>query len=105
MADAGEFPTPYNRVRAGVPVADEFGEETAAALELGPLWGVTEDVLASRERRDASERQFTSATIRLRNEPDVVAGDQLRDLSTGEVWDVLTVVVDTEDELRCEVEQ
>ena len=101
---AGEYETPFAWVRAGEPVADTFGEEHAADEQLGTLWGVAEDVAAVRETRDGVERQFTTATIRLRNYPDVVAGDQLRDLADGELWDVLTVVAG-DNEIACEVER
>ena len=45
-----------------------------------------------------------SATIRIRNYPDVVAGDVLREVGEGVEWKVLTVTAG-ENEISCEVER
>lgn len=85
--------------------ADTFGDRRAGDTYTpeGYLWGVIEDVSANREERKGANVQVTSATVRLRNYPAVVAGDRLQDLD-GNVWTVKTVAAG-DNEVTCDVEQ
>lgn len=77
------------------------GQKTDTFTAFGHLWGVTDDVVGGRASAKESERQVTTATVRLRNYPDVRAGDRLD--SAGTVWTVLHVVAGA-NEILCDVE-
>jgi head-tail adaptor len=70
---------------------DGFGQASDPFASQGFLWGVVEDLRGGRVTEQASEHDETTATIRLRNSPAVVAGDRLVDLGRGEAWRVLSV--------------
>ncbi|MDY3558120.1 head-tail adaptor protein [Gemmata sp. JC673] len=104
MARAGDY---RDRVQwlQRVKGKDGFGDRRAGDTwtDAGALWAAIEDVIANREGVKESEKQKTSATVRLRNYPGVVAGDKLQDLD-GNVWLVKTAV-NGDNELTCDVER
>jgi hypothetical protein len=106
MARAGAFIDRLEWLKR-LPTAkgDGFGQRPQGAFESkGHLWCAVEDIAANRETRKESERQVTTATIRIRNYPGVKAGDQLRDAILGQTWDVRSAV-ELDNETVCEVER
>lgn len=102
MPNAGEYDSRLAWLRKSPGEIDAFGQRFPGNPFLGHLWGVVEDVAASRETVNGSSRMVTSAMIRVRNYPALVAGDQLRDEGLGDVWTV-SVVWRGDDEVLCEV--
>lgn len=103
MAKAGDYQTRLQWMKRTKSTADGYGDRKATDIypSQGWLWCAIEDVAANRESRKEGERQVTSANVRLRNYPAIVAGDRL----AGEhVWTVLTVT-EGDNETICEVER
>lgn len=100
---AGDYRTRLTWLRTTLGTPDGFGQKPEETTALGSLWCAVEDVVANRESRKESERQITTATIRVRNYPDVRPGDQLRDDGESTTWTVLTAVAG-DNETLCEVE-
>lgn len=100
---AGKYPTRFEwrRKTAGTP--DTFGQKPKEHENLGSLWGAVEDLAANRTTEKESERQLTSATIRLRNYPEVAPGDLLREAGSGVEWSVRTAI-EGDNEIECEAE-
>lgn len=101
---AGEYTTLFTWLRRKQGEPDTFGEKAEEFEHLGNLWGVAEDLAAGRVTQKASERQETSATIRLRNYPAVKPLDVLRDAGGGDEWEIETAIAG-ENEMVCEVRQ
>lgn len=83
---------------------DRVGQATDAFVSQGYLWSAIEIVTGGRVTELASERQQTTATIRIRNYPAVLAGDKLVDQGHGDTWKVLSAARGS-DEVLCEVER
>jgi len=102
MAAAGEYDTRlewFKKTQGGV---DEFGQRHDEFYpSQGYLWGAVEAAAAGRSSEMESERQETTATVRLRNFPAVAAGDRLRDRD-GNEWTIETVLAG-DNEVVCEV--
>jgi head-tail adaptor len=104
MPGAGDYPTRFTWKRRQQGAPDTFGEKPDEYPVLGTLWGAVENLGAARVTEKASERQETTATIRLRNYPAVKPLDVLRDMGTGDEWEVETAVAG-DNEIVCEVKQ
>jgi head-tail adaptor len=101
---AGDYNTRLEWLRKSKGSRDSFGQREDPYTPAGYLWGAVEDVAAGRTTEKQSEKQLTSATIRIRNFPDVAAGDKLREVASGAEWEVLTVV-DGDNEIEIEAER
>jgi hypothetical protein len=104
MPAAGEYTTRFTWLRRKQGVPDTFGAKPEEFDILGSLWGVAEALGAARVSEKASERQETTATIRLRNYPDVKPLDVLRDAGEGDEWEIETAIAG-DNEMVCEVSQ
>ncbi|VTR95238.1 : Phage_H_T_join [Gemmata massiliana] len=85
----------------GAPTS--FGERQDTFPSQGHLWCAVEDVAGNRDTQKESERQLTTATVRARNYPAVVAGDRLVDADAN-TWTVKTAV-EGDNEMVLEVER
>lgn len=100
---AGQYSTRFAWYRRTPGSKDTYGGRGDGHPVAGYLWGSdVEDLVASRETAQESERQTTAGTVRLRNYPGVKAGDRLRDAKWGELWTVQTVAR-RDNETHCEV--
>lgn len=102
MAKAGDYSTRLEWLKRGPGNPDTFGQREETWIPQGYLWGAVENVVAARVTESESEKQETSATIRLRNYPAVGPGDKLREVGSGAEWTVETAV-EGENEIECEV--
>ena len=101
---AGEYTTRLTWLRRKQGEPDTFGEKPEEFEHLGTLWGAVEDLAAGRVTEKGSERQETTARIRLRNYPAVRPLDVLRDAGEGDEWEIETAVAGA-NEMVCEVRQ
>jgi hypothetical protein len=103
MARAGTYRDRVEWLQKTKGVPDTFGDRkpTFTYPSQGFLWAVVEDVAGGRESRLEAKRQVSTANVRLRNYPAVVAGDRL-----SAVLGTMTVlsVVGGDNEVTCEVE-
>lgn len=102
MPRAGDYATRLEWLRRTPGAKTPAGERPATYPSAGHLWAAVEDLVGSRETAQESERQLTTATVRLRNYPGVQPGDRLRDAGLGHLWTV-GHVVRGDNELVCEV--
>jgi hypothetical protein len=117
MAAAAKYRTRLEWFKRVLGTPDAFGDKPGAKRSRdkndtypsqGFLWGSIEDASGGRQTEKESERQVTTATIKLRNRPGVVAGDQLRDAARNEVWTIRTVTQSYDadpNETVCEVDR
>jgi head-tail adaptor len=99
---AGEYRTRLEWLQRTPGTPDGFGQRADTYPSQGYLWGAVEDLVGGRETAKESERQVTTATVRLRNYPAVVAGDRLLDVGLDTTWTV-EHAVRGDNELVCEV--
>lgn len=99
MPGAGEYPDRLEHKRRRVAGRDGFGQTVDVFDSRGFLWGAVENIQGNRAGTKEGERDRYTATVRLRNYPAVVAGDQLAGLT---VWTVESVV-SGDNETICEV--
>jgi head-tail adaptor len=102
MPAAGEYVDRLDWGQRTKGTPDSFGQAVYTFPTQGFLWGVVEEVAGLRVTEMESEKQQTTATIRLRNYPAVAAGDRLTD-GLGRVWRILSAVRG-DVEVLCEVE-
>lgn len=104
MAAAGEYDVRVEWFKKTPGGVDSFGARLDAVVESqGYLWGAIDDRAVARVTEKESNRQLFTATIRLRNYPEVGPGDTLREAGTGIEWTVLTAQ-ELDDEVACEAE-
>jgi len=84
---------------------DSFGQRPRTHESAGYLWCAIDEATANRETEKESEGQKTSATVRIRNYPAIVAGDRLYDAAEDDTWEVKTARATDDNETVCEVER
>lgn len=84
---------------------DTFGQRPRTHESAGYLWCAVDDPTSNRESEKESEGQKTSATVRIRNYPAVLAGDRLSDPNEGHMWEVMTARATDDNETVCEVQR
>ena len=103
MNAAGGYNTRLEWLQRTAGTPDGYGQRRDTYPSQGYLWCALEDVAGNRTVEKESEKQVTSATVRIRNYPAVVPGDRLGDADGG-IWTVKTAVAG-DNETLCEVEQ
>ena len=104
MPNAGGYRDRLEWLKQTKGTASGFGEKPSTYPSQGFLWCAVEDVAAGRVTEKESERQQTTATVRIRNYPAVAPGDRLHDVGRGELWTVRTVARG-DNETRAEVDR
>lgn len=103
---AGDYSTRLewlSRVTDATP--DPFGQRPLTFQSAGYLWCAVEDLNPTRPTEKESEAQKTTATIRIRNYPAVMAGDRLYDAAEDDTWTIKTAHATDDNETICEVER
>ncbi len=92
MARAGAFIDRLEWLKRSQGAGDGFGQKADSFASQGHLWCAVEDVSGNRAGAKGSDRQQLAATVRVRNYPELVAGDRLRDAVRDQTWTIKSVV-------------
>lgn len=100
---AGQYSTRFEWFQFALGEADSFGQRADSFNSQGFLWGALEDVATGEAEKLTRQTATLTATIRLRNYPELAARDALDD-ADGTRWFVHAVRYG-ENETVCEVEE